>query len=265
MDNNALRLQYNPDGSNLRNHQLRMLDILNVVDNICQEHHLTYWISSGTLLGAVRHGGFIPWDDDLDIEMPEEDYKKFLKVVPAVLPNNLAIQTHKTDPGYVAPYAKVRDLNSEIQENEFQDRKYRYKGVYIDVFPMGHCNIPLSEFSSRYPHYYLYMLTRKDITNKFYFTILNVYYNLLQVFYSICALVDKLVGVKYYNYIYGSGFWSKFPDSCIFPLSHIDFEGRSYPCPHNVKEYLTILYGDYMSLPPENDRMTHTLSVTLNK
>ena len=64
-----LRVKYNPDGSILRQHQLKMLDILIVIDGICKKHGIKYWISDGTLLGAVRHGGFIPWDDDLDIQM----------------------------------------------------------------------------------------------------------------------------------------------------------------------------------------------------
>ena len=263
MDNDALRQKYNPDGSNLRNHQLRMLDILITVDKICKEHHLTYWIASGTLLGAVRHGGFIPWDDDLDIEMPTADFKKFLQVVPAALPKHLAIQTHQTDRGYVAPYAKVRDLNSEIQENEYQDVNYKYKGIYIDVFPMGHCSMALSGFSSKYPHYYLYKFTRKKFTGKLDYFLLHSYYTLLQVVYGGFSLIDKLMGIKYINYVYGSGFWSEFPSTCIYPLSEIEFEGHSFPCPHDQKEYLTIIYGDYMSLPPENDRMTHTLKVVM--
>ena len=72
---------YNPDGSDLRNLQLRMLEILNVVDRICRKHDIKYWLCGGTLLGAVRHGGFIPWDDDLDIEMMREDFIRFSEII----------------------------------------------------------------------------------------------------------------------------------------------------------------------------------------
>lgn len=76
----ALRAKFNPDGSNLRKMQLRMLDMLKYIDKICREHNIKYWLSSGTCLGAVRHGGFIPWDDDCDIELLRKDYKKLIKI-----------------------------------------------------------------------------------------------------------------------------------------------------------------------------------------
>ena len=82
IDQEALRARFNPDGSLLRQQQQRMLELLIEVDRICKKHHITYWLSCGTLLGAARHKGFIPWDDDLDIEMLLPDYKRLLKVLP---------------------------------------------------------------------------------------------------------------------------------------------------------------------------------------
>ena len=83
MDNNLkqeLRERFNPDGSLLRRQQLRMLELLEAVDLVCKKYDIPYWLSSGTLIGAVRHQGFIPWDDDLDIEMLREDYLRLMKV-----------------------------------------------------------------------------------------------------------------------------------------------------------------------------------------
>ena len=91
MNHDELRQRYNPDGSLLRRQQLRMLDILVEVDRICKKHHIEYWLSSGTLIGALRHNGFIPWDDDLDIEMMRKDYLRLLEVLPKELPDWLAL------------------------------------------------------------------------------------------------------------------------------------------------------------------------------
>ena len=95
-----LRARFNPDGSLLRRQQMRMLDILLEVDRICRKHNITYWLSSGTLIGAVRHKGFIPWDDDLDIEMLLPDYERLMKILPQELPDTMALQTQDTDPNY---------------------------------------------------------------------------------------------------------------------------------------------------------------------
>ena len=126
-----LRMRFNPEGSILRIHQLIMLDLLKHFDAICKEHNIKYWLSSGTCLGAVRHGGFIPWDDDLDVEMLRDDYMKFEKVFKET--DDYVLQTYKNDPYYVVPFAKLRNKKTEIAEHG-QDLRYKYKGVYIDIF-----------------------------------------------------------------------------------------------------------------------------------
>ena len=92
MNHELLRQRFNPDGSLLRRQQMRMLEILLEVDKICKKHNIRYWLSSGTLIGAMRHDGFIPWDDDLDIEMMRSDYLRLMKVLPAELPEWLTLQ-----------------------------------------------------------------------------------------------------------------------------------------------------------------------------
>ena len=99
------RAEYNPDGSILRRQQVKMLDILLHVDKFCKEHNITYWLSSGTLLGAVRHGGFIPWDDDLDIEMRREDFLRFKSLWKDS--DDYIMQSHENDLYYIMPYAKM--------------------------------------------------------------------------------------------------------------------------------------------------------------
>ena len=89
----SLRERFNPEGSILRRQQLRMLELLDAVDCICKKHNIPYWLSSGTLIGAARHNGFIPWDDDLDIEILRSDYLRLIKILPQELPGK-ALRIH---------------------------------------------------------------------------------------------------------------------------------------------------------------------------
>ena len=136
MNHESLRQRFNPDGSLLRRQQMRMLEILLEVDKICKKHHIEYWLSSGTLIGAMRHNGFIPWDDDLDIEMMRSDYLRLMKVLPSELPEWLALQNDETDPNYFYFYAKVRDRRSRMLEQNGYDRIWKEQGIYIDILPM---------------------------------------------------------------------------------------------------------------------------------
>ena len=110
--------------------QIYMLDIL---DEICKKYNITYWLSSGTLLGAIRHDGFIPWDDDIDVGMPKPDYNKFLKIAPRVLPKNIILQTPEAYPGAFEAFAKLRDRSSFYCECETRVRIPC--GIFIDIFP----------------------------------------------------------------------------------------------------------------------------------
>ena len=101
-----LRIKFNPDGSELRTYQLELLKMLIDFDEICRSLNIKYWLSSGTLLGAVRHGGFIPWDDDVDVDMTRDDYKKLVKSFKET--DKYALQTSQNDPYYFWPYAKLR-------------------------------------------------------------------------------------------------------------------------------------------------------------
>lgn len=129
-----LRQKYNPDGSDLRKIQLRALEILKVVDLICKKHNIPYWLEGGALLGAVRHEGFIPWDDDIDIQILRKDYKKLLKILQKDLPDNLVVQSRETDEMYMDRMMKIRDLNSFVTLT--QGKRGKYEGIFIDVFAM---------------------------------------------------------------------------------------------------------------------------------
>ena len=121
---------------NLRACQLRQLEILKEIDRICQKHHIEYWLDGGSLLGAVRHGGFIPWDDDIDIAMSVEDEHRFEEVAPKELPPHLFLQSPMTDPGSKEPIVKIRDLNSLYIEPGDSFALPYAKGIFVDIFPM---------------------------------------------------------------------------------------------------------------------------------
>jgi lipopolysaccharide cholinephosphotransferase len=106
-----------PQGDNpLRSCQLVMLRLLKVLDAVCAQEGLSYWLDGGTLLGAVRHGGFIPWDDDVDVKMPLEDYRRLVEIGPRVFPYDVFFQTRETDPAHAVPWVKLRDRFSFMDD-----------------------------------------------------------------------------------------------------------------------------------------------------
>lgn len=253
----SLRERFNPDGSQLRALQLRMLDILLEIDRICKKHQIRYWLSSGTLIGAMRHGGFIPWDDDLDIEMMREDYVKLMKVLPEELPDWLALQNSDTDPHYFFFYAKIRDRRSKMLENTNYDRIWKEQGIYIDIFPMERHPIGLHKLTEKtVGHMYKIWRTSTDdaksikqvrrifdFNDKFLFPCLRFICRLLPN-----KVVTSGMGIPYHNPRY---------EEEIFPLTTHEFEGHELPVPGNADAHLRHIYGDYMQLPDLNKLAPH--------
>lgn len=246
-----LRKRFNPEGSTLRKMQLTMVEMLNYFDDICKQHKIKYWLSSGTLLGAVRHGGFIPWDDDLDVEMFPDDYKKMCEVFSTLDNENYVLQTHATDPGYYRPCAKLRDKHSYIEDVYHYDLNYKYRGIFIDVF----CIEPSSSgflvrLTGGFENKVLYKLAA--IKNNVLHNILvkPLYLLLSKVIYPVLSFVSRKVGDgRTFHHRMGMGFVKPRYKDDIDPLSEVDFEGGKYPAPANSDNYLRVMFGDYMRLP----------------
>ena len=255
-----LREKYNPEGSILRKHQMRILDIMTEVDKICRRHNLKYWMCSGTLLGAVRHKGFIPWDDDIDIEMEISDYKKLLEILPKELPDWLALQTNDTDHGYFLTFAKVRDLHSRLAEHGNPDRIFKYQGVYIDIFPIEQSNEFLRRIGRK-----LWMVSDYISKNDAYDDAKKIrkihrmmQWNLHKVIPALRALA-KVMPTRFY-YGFGTQFHIERKKEFVFPVKEMEFEERRFFAPCDSDSFLRAQFGDYWKLPEERENHTEMVS-----
>lgn len=254
-----LRKRFNPDGSVLRRQQLLLLDILDAVDAVCRKHNIPYWLSSGTLIGAVRHQGFIPWDDDLDIEMLKEDYDRLMKVLPAELPERFALQNHDTDQNYFLTYAKVRDRSTRIEENPPYGRIFKEQGAYIDIFPMEH--LPRAfDWLAGHLHGQIYnQLNNPNLTQEQQIKRVRSIYrlNTRYAFPALRALSHVIGNKKYLLPTYGTPRFGLRNRDEIFPLKQMMFEGRLLPVPNDTDAVLRRIYGDYMKLPDVDHLTPH--------
>ena len=262
MTNEELRKRFNPDGSLLRRQQMRMLEILVEVDKICKKHDIPYWLSSGTLIGAFRHNGFIPWDDDLDIEMLRKDYLHLLQVLPDELPDWLALQNDETDPAYFFFFTKVRDRRSRMLEQNGYDRMWKEQGIFIDILPVEQHPIWLHKLTEKsVGHMYKIWRTSTDdqkaikkvrrifdLNNKILFPCLRAILSPLTSHFSPLKTITSGMGIPFHNPRYAKE---------IFPLTTHEFEGYEFPVPKDADAHLRHLYGDYMQLPDLNKLSLH--------
>lgn len=250
INHGELRKRFNPDGSVLRRQQLRMLDMLKFIDDVCKKHDIKYWLSSGTLLGAVRHGGFIPWDDDLDIEMLKGDYRKLMKILRKMNDERYVLQTHETDPDYIYPYAKLRDRHSLVKDHNIYEKRYKYNGIFIDIFPLEpSSSLALSKTANFLQFFFLsrIALLHNKFLRKCLFPV--AYAVVRHVLHPCISFLSKIGAKGQLRHAQGSFFWNVRNVEDIFPLQSMDFEGTPLPVPCHVDRYLSKLYGDYMTLP----------------
>ena len=253
----GLRTRFNLEGSLLRRQQMRMLEILLEVDKICKKHHIRYWLSSGTLIGAMRHNGYIPWDDDLDIEMLHSDYVRLMEVLPKELPNWLALQNSDTDPNYFYFYAKVRDRRSRMLEQNGYDRLWQEQGIYIDIFPMEQHPIWLHKLTEKTVGH-MYKIWRTSTNDKKAIRSVRRIFNINnKVLFPILRLICKILPGKVITSGMGIPFHNPRYIDEIFPLTTHEFEGHLLPVPGNADAHLRHIFGDYMQLPDLNKLTLH--------
>ncbi|MCQ2110128.1 MAG: LicD family protein [Bacteroidaceae bacterium] len=260
--------RYNGPGTELRKAQERMLDILVEIDAVCRRHDIPYWLDFGTLLGAVRHGGFIPWDDDLDVTVLRKDEKRLKEFLKKELPARFYVYAEDTSRNFdKVGYFRVVDRNSMILRPG-QDESYLKRegnGLWVDVFNIEPGTRRFKEAVSGL-HGKVLRRDRRHVDDG---PVRRVVALLIYPFtkgliglYRMYARIgsgDRLV-YNLENYVVRQLFSQRQADQ-IFPLSEICFEGHMFSCPGKSHELLTGTYGDYMAIPPEEKRVIHNVYI----
>lgn len=261
------------EGELLRKLQLMELEMLIEVDRICRKYDIQYFLDGGTLLGAVRHDGFIPWDDDADIIMLHEEYEKFYNACKKELnTERFFLQDYRTDKHYLWGFAKMR-RNGTTFLREGQEHVKCHTGVCIDIF---YCdNIPDNPLLRRLHYFYCYCIRKgqyssvgKKAENS---AFLRAWYTLISKiprdfwFWQLEMLADR-TSRKRTRLVRHVTF--PFPKQCRYGMPRKfydqsmekDFEGYSFKIFKHYDSYLKMLYGDYMNLPPLENRQVHPAS-----
>ena len=249
-----LKARFNPEGSLKRRQQMIMREMVIELDRICRKYNLPYFLYGGTLLGAIRHNGFIPWDDDLDVGMLRKDYLRLLKILPTELPEHIVLQTNDTDKNYFYFFAKLRHKKSFLDEGDY-DGGFRERGIYIDIFPFekSHLWVQKLRFQS-----YAYTLYRNGNGNESALRKIRIltWFNRHMTFPVLRAFC-RLTGGKTFTYTYGIPFHIVYDEKDIFPLTTHEFEGVQLSVPGNSHAMLQKQFGDYMKLPDDMDNLYH--------
>ncbi|MBO4848176.1 MAG: LicD family protein [Clostridia bacterium] len=255
------------------------LEILDEIDRVCTENGLRYSLAYGTLLGAVRHKGFIPWDDDIDIMMPREDYEKFKTIWRNSPPNGFILQDETVEDDSVNNFTKIRKDHTTFLQFDFERTRSIHKGFFVDIFPADR------QASGR--------LNRKIQKVEF---LLSLLYNrgypsgkpgamgiidkTLLMITPKCAYRKLSVWFgkrgRRWNHLKNNHIiFPATPVSCnkLYPaglfddLHRIEFQGKEYEAVKDYDGYLSVAYRDYKTLPPENKRVWthHPILVDFNR
>lgn len=261
------------DQETLRNLQLVELEMLIEVDRICRKHHIQYTLDSGTLLGAIRHGGFIPWDDDADIVMLRSEYDRFYEACKTDLDTErFFLQEHRTDPYYRWGYSKIR-RNGTAFLREGQEHIKCHSGVFVDIFVYD--NVP-DNFLVRRLHLLFCTFIRKiqysevgklrerNVVFKCMYKLIN-HISLDTCFDWLEKIADRTNKkrtqlVRHLTCNYRKECRYGIPRECYDDFIEMQFEGHWFKISKKYDKYLSVMFGDYMVLPPEDERVVHPVS-----
>lgn len=262
--------------SQLRDVQLIELEMLIEVARVCDENGIEYFLDSGTALGAIRHKGFIPWDDDIDIGMTRENYDKFLKIAPEKLGEDYFMQSRYTDKNCPYIFAKVRKNKTVFMEWNKRNINMHH-GIYIDIFPYD--NVPNDETRRKnyfkkcrllYRLFLIRSIPDRDLPpeNSMKWVVLAFIRKTLHWIFKIIpiSLIERRLNELFQKYnqnqteyltchVFSKSYVFKKKD--LFPTKQVKFEKHYFHGVNNIDKYLKVLYGNYMNLPPEDKRKGH--------
>lgn len=253
----------------IREIQLEELEILKHVIEIINNNNLNYSILSGTLLGAIRHKGFIPWDDDIDIGLPRPDYEKFIKIYDKCNKNsNMELCCYEKN-NLFQPFAKVVNREIEIKDHSVCDQEERF--LWIDIFPIDGLPADIREVRRLYKKVrrigkLLYISHYKVLKDKYSNLPKKILKLIVKPYASLYSAESIIKIAKKYDYneseYVGGVVWPYGPQERNRKVdvdNYIDcyFEGEKVKCFRGYDIYLSNLYHNYMELPPENKRVTH--------
>ena len=261
------------DDMTLRKMQLLQTEMLVEVDRICRKRDIRYVIGDGTLLGAVRHKGFIPWDDDIDIRIERKEYEKFCEACKEELDTSkFFFQDHKTDPEYPWYYGKIRYLNTEYIRSGQEHLKMK-TGIFIDILPMD--GLPNSIWQQKVIIKVCFILKKILYANVGWKVSDNIF---AKLGYGILAMIPNKITFKLLDTIaqkykddkyenvesYALLTWNKTKHSkrkWHLERIELEFENRNFYAPKEYEAWLEYEYGDdYMELPPVENRKIHNIA-----
>lgn len=258
----------------LRKLQWVELEILDKFVQICEEHELTYFLAYGTLLGAIRHRGFIPWDDDVDVGMPREDYERFITICKKRQPEGYFLQESRTYAKYWHIFAKFRKNNTQkIESNPPPPYPNEHRGINIDIFPYdtalsNYFILKIQDFLLKKIRFLLFEKRGyKSDGSKFLVLLKQLIAKIIPFngFHGFARAIMTFSPEKSDSITsWGSAEGYKketFPRDVILPTVRAEFEGRQFAIPNDSNFYLEQIYGDYMQPPPVAERNSYDLSI----
>lgn len=254
------------DRETLRKVQLVQLEIANEIKRVCEKNNIKFFLDSGSLLGAVRHKGFIPWDDDLDIGMLRDDYEHFCRIADRELDSKYVLQTWVTDDDFPLPFAKVRKRGTVYLEK--RSHPLSENGFFVDILPYDfapNSNDERQALRKKQGKIFECLLMKSKwtpwvIKGKTNWKV-RLYYlksQLISILKDRNALIkeymDITLGVRKSGFLYLQTGKRYYPVKLFENTVYVPFENTQMPIIEGHHEWLTIAYGDYMTPPPEDER-----------